>query len=381
MRFALLILCLLSQYPTAGQDFCSTFGSIPEVKMMGMYQQDVYWKSMQCVVHIHYTDSVEGSYIPIDIVEDAILDLNEDFLDAQINFNLEAVEYHNFDDFLYAPLIHAADPHCFPGSWTLMNLYTDPIAWDPWEYLNIHVFPDFCTSTLGFAFLYHIENNSSDGVWIQYNCFGRYGDHLMENRDENKTLIHEVGHYCGLYHVFQNVEFCGQDLGACDETGDRVCDTPPMKINWSCETPICPPSWNPSQPWSDYEHNNHMDYYVDSCRTTFTEGQISRMHGILSIWRPGVIGEDEQEPFCYADINGDFAVGMMDLLLMLEHWGETDWLQGDVTGDGFFTILDYLQVLQHFGTVCEGAEPDPFYREEQFDKSKLERGLSPFPFR
>ena len=73
------------------------------------------------------------------------------------------------------------------------------------------------------------------------------------------------------------------------ESGDYVCDTPPTKLNWSCENPICPPGAY------GYTPNNHMDYYVDSCRTNFTPGQIERMHAALPVLRPGLT---DQPAFC-----------------------------------------------------------------------------------
>ena len=194
----------------------------------------------------------------------------------------------------------------------------------------------------------------------------------MPTRMENKTLIHEVGHYVGLHHVFRNIEFCGENLGDCLETGDFVCDTPPTKLNWSCENPICPPGLY------NYTPNNHMDYYVDSCRTNFTPGQIERMHAALPILRPGLT---DQDPYCAGDISGDNVVGMNDLLLMMEFWGDAYWEQGDINGDGLFTVLDFQIVLANWGVVCFGAEIDPFYREEQIRIPKKERGRSPFPFR
>jgi hypothetical protein len=121
-----------------------------------------------------------------------------------------------------------------------------------------------------------------------------------------------------------------------------------------------------------------MDYYVDSCRTNFTPGQIERMHAALPILRPGLT---DQDPYCAGDISGDNVVGMNDLLLMMEFWGDAYWEQGDINGDGLFTVLDFQIVLANWGVVCFGAELDPFYREEQIRIPKKERGRSPFPFR
>jgi hypothetical protein len=44
-----------------------------------------------------------------------------------------------------------------------------------------------------------------------------------------------------------------------------------------------------------------------------------------------------------------------------------------MNGDGFFTVLDFQIVLAQWGTVCFGAELDPFYREENIDYIRLNK--------
>ena len=100
---------------------------------------------------------------------------------------------------------------------------------------------------------------------------------------------------------------------------------------------------------------------------------------MLPITRPGIIDTDED--ICVGDLDGDLVVGMNDMLLMFANWENIYWEQGDVSGDGFFTVTDFQIVLAQWGTICFGAELDPFYREEQLTFPKQERGRSPFPFR
>tara|TARA_R100001460_G_scaffold77015_1_gene117976 strand:- start:605 stop:1750 length:1146 start_codon:yes stop_codon:yes gene_type:complete len=374
----IVIIALLLPYLAVAQyvtDSCAVFEvPTPAVKMMGYTPDPVSWKTVNYVVHVHYTELIPYTDLPESVVYDADDHLNEEFEEAFFDFNLLAVEYHNFDDYEYTEelLLTSCVPYSSFG-WTSMNEYVEDIIWDRELFMNVHVFPAFCTGILGFAWTAYAENVNMDGVWVRTNVFGRDADHLWGDRDENKTLIHEVGHYLSLHHVFRNVEFCGEDLGPCQESGDYVCDTPPTKVNWSCEIPVCPPgAYN-------YTPNNHMDYYTDSCRTNFTQGQIDRMHAMIPITRPGIVNNDAD--VCVGDISGDYVVGMNDLLLMLVNFGDAYWEDGDINGDGFFTVTDFQILLANWGTVCFGAELDPFYREEQLRFPKQERGRSPFPFR
>ena len=367
MRYLLLILFPILSY---GQDSCAVFDvAPPAIKMMGYNPEPPSWKNVNYVVHVHHTDSFpyEYSFLGDAIIWDAHEHLNEEFEEAMFTFDLLAIEYHNLDEVegmkTTLELYDACIPYSYYG-WSTTEDYLEDIVWDRDLYMNVHVFPHFCSGILGFAWTSQAET-PFDGVWVRTNVFGRIGDHLWQDRDENKTLIHEVGHYLSLHHVFRNVDYCGEDLGPCEETGDYVCDTPPTKVNWSCENPICPTgAYN-------YTADNHMDYYVDSCRTNFTEGQIERMHAMIPITRPGLVNNDAN--VCVGDIDGDYVVGMNDMLLMLANWNDLYWEDGDMNGDGFFTVTDVQIVLAQWGTICFGAELDPFYRKENIDYIRLNK--------
>ena len=363
MRYLIFMLLPVLAY---GQDSCAVFDvPTPAARMMGYNPDPPSWKNVNYVVHVHYTDSFpyEYSLLGDAIIWDAHEHLNEEFEEAMFTFDLLAIEYHNLDEVEgmepTLELYNTCVPYSYYG-WTTVNNYLEDIVWDRELYMNVHVFPQFCSGILGFAWTAYSDNVEMDGVWVRTNVFGRMGDHLWGDRDENKTLIHEVGHYLSLHHVFRNVDYCGEDLGPCEETGDYVCDTPPTKVNWSCENPVCPSGLY------DYTPDNHMDYYVDSCRTNFTEGQIERMHAMIPITRPGLVNNDAN--VCVGDIDGDNVVGMNDMLLMLTNWENLYWEDGDMNGDGFFTVTDFQIVLAQWGTICFGAELDPFYREDPLNR-------------
>jgi hypothetical protein len=79
------------------------------------------------------------------------------------------------------------------------------------------------------------------------------------------TLVHEVGHWLGLYNTFE---------GGCDAPGDYVDDTPYQATgSFGCFVgrDSCP-----QQPGVD-PVSNYMDTSDDDCRTQFTPGQANRM--------------------------------------------------------------------------------------------------------
>jgi hypothetical protein len=88
--------------------------------------------------------------------------------------------------------------------------------------------------------------------------------------NEGDTAVHEVGHFLGLFHTFEN---------GCYAPGDEVSDTPAER------RPAlgCPVSRR-SCPGSDRDPvRNFMNYSDDSCMDEFTPGQGRRLRGFLAL--------------------------------------------------------------------------------------------------
>lgn len=115
-----------------------------------------------------------------------------------------------------------------------------------------------------FPFVYQLQPEI-DGIVLNYRAVP--GSDLA-NFNTGHVLVHETGHWLGLLHTF---------TGACDGAfTDLVSDTPREKP----PTPgnYCPVGRDscPETLGTDPIHN-HMTYTGDSCRTEFTQGQVTFM--------------------------------------------------------------------------------------------------------
>ncbi|GAB0192742.1 pappalysin-2 [Grus japonensis] len=111
-----------------------------------------------------------------------------------------------------------------------------------------------------------------------------YGMHGHTN-----TMIHEVGHVLGLYHVFKGVS----ERESCDdpcrettpsmETGDLCADTAPTPKSKLCRDPEPTNDTCGQTHFTGTPFNNYMSYTDDDCTNTFTPNQVARMHCYLDL--------------------------------------------------------------------------------------------------
>jgi len=160
-----------------------------------------------------------------------------------------------------------------PNSWkevVLKRLF----AVDPANTLNIYTTKP-TGGVLGWATFpwMYPESSWMHGVVILYSSLPG-GSAAPYN--EGDTATHEVGHYLGLYHTFQN---------GCVEPGDEVADTP-----YEAEAAYgCPVGQDTCSQIGKDPIYNFMDYTDDACMDEFTLGQGNRIDWAVTTYRPGLL--------------------------------------------------------------------------------------------
>jgi len=209
------------------------------------------------VFHVIH-DGTEGN------VPDALLDaqlqvLNDGFRGTGFSFMLQSIN-------------RVENKRWFTGCFSNQN-FKKELAVDPAHTLNFYT----CKpkgNILGYAYLpwSYPETNYHHGVVVLYSSLPGGG---AEPYDEGDTGTHEVGHYLGLLHTFQD---------GCRDPGDAVADTPfEASAAFGCPAgrDTC------AQPGLD-PITNFMDYTDDACMFEFSSGQSTRMGEILATYKPSL---------------------------------------------------------------------------------------------
>uniref|UniRef100_A0A8C2AQ58 Pappalysin 2 n=1 Tax=Cyprinus carpio TaxID=7962 RepID=A0A8C2AQ58_CYPCA len=108
-------------------------------------------------------------------------------------------------------------------------------------------------------------------------------------KGHNNTMIHEMGHILGLYHVFKGVserESCDdpcQETTPSMETGDLCADTAPTPKSKVCHDPDPVNDTCGLTQYKNTPYNNYMSYTDDDCTNHFTPNQVARMHCYIDL--------------------------------------------------------------------------------------------------
>jgi len=263
------------------QGDCDAFGT----SILPTYQPSMGRVGIPVVVHVIQATNGEGN-VPISEIEAQIEILNDAFLarsgsHAAVSANAE-IEFYLAD----------TDPGGNPTNgitrtidddWFVENgPYWETLAWNPSRYMNIYTLDLDPQGLLGYVEALPAEapivGQTADRVVVHFGSFGGMGSDGPPY-DLGRTLIHEVGHYLGLYHVWGTDFSCSNEVSpGCYSTGDFLCDTEPQDFErYGCDqTSSC---------GSEDPIFNYMNYSDDICLLEFTPEQVNRMRCTLANYR------------------------------------------------------------------------------------------------
>ncbi len=247
------------------------------------------------VFHVIHTNGPEN--ISLAQIENQIKILNEDFsLNNPNKTNIRSVFTNVAADCQIEFKLAKLDPNgkCTDGVNRIFSgLHVDArdnvksianARWDNKKYLNIWTVSSISSqsgadgTTLGFAYLPQAVAqglSAMDGIVCRADYVGVIGTGNVSGA--GRTLTHEVGHYLGLLHTFE--DGCS---GTGSNNGDRCADTPPVLSTFTNAN--CPANGNSCStdgPNLIDQWENYMDYSSGSCQSMFSNNQKAIMHSVL----------------------------------------------------------------------------------------------------
>lgn len=170
---------------------------------------------------------------------------------------------------------------------------------DPSRNINVWVVPSISDGILGWS-TFPWDHGAGDGIILNKRSFGvRLSDPYVSG---NGTLVHELGHYFGLFHVFQG-SAAGQDwydpaavdldkdgrVDVDESTGDCCPDTPyqsrPLYLeSYPDKWPYSTAGFRGGRSYAMFM--NQMAYTSDQIRWMFTKDQCAKMRMFIAKMRP-----------------------------------------------------------------------------------------------
>lgn len=187
--------------------------------------------------------------------------LNTSYRPANITFHLNSTSYTIRDDWATDANSTTMKKALRKGTYGDLNLYFQTnLSSYPYTYSSGSTLLGYCTLPTNITYQYEgetyefpAEDYATDGCNILAGSMPS-APNALPGYDEGKTAVHEVGHWFGLLHTFQDNTCSSSDAG-------DYCDDTPQE---SVQTTGCPTGKDscPNSPGLDPIHN-YMDYSTD----------------------------------------------------------------------------------------------------------------------
>ncbi len=262
-----------------------------------------YWPDETLILPVvfHVIQKTDGTGALTDRqIADQVQVLNEDF--GAVSGSLGENGYNSRINFVLAGVTRDRNDAWFDDEDEMA--YKEELAWNPQRYINIYT--NTASGYLGYSYYpQEAAGEVYDGVVLNYETVGGR-DNGADPYDQGRTLVHELGHYFGLLHTFE--EGCTNTL----HSGDLIVDTNPEAVeHYGCVQTYSCGSADPI--------HNYMDYTDDACMNRFTRQQANRMLCCLVNYR-GQLYEKLLPPK-----NPVLSQTVNDLILFREYINSLSW--------------------------------------------------------
>jgi hypothetical protein len=243
-----------------------TVSALNEVERVGIANQEfsrVAARNVPVYVHVVTTTAKKGRYSQTQI-NNQISTMNAAYSGLGVTFTLKSTDFTANNAWAAADIGSSAEKSMKAA--LKKGRYSE---------LDLYFATDIPGGTLGWCY-FPVQNPTSSDLALDgcVNLADSLPGGSATNYNEGATATHEVGHWFGLYHVFQ---------GGCSGAGDSVSDTPPQSIASSG----CPVGQDSCSGGGVDSIHNWMDYSYDSCMDRFSTGQVTRATALFDQLRAG----------------------------------------------------------------------------------------------